>query len=121
MKRVVLVAFALCLLLCLVGCSLTAKNVEIIAYLDEDLSEAEAMSVGAELNTMPNITQVVFVSKEEALENFLGYYQEDPVVFDGVDLQHRYTISAKTRDVKALVSAIEEIDGIEDVRYFITK
>lgn len=123
MKKVLIATFVLCMLLCLVGCGLSSKNVEIIAYLDDDLSQAQALTISAELNTMPDVTGTEFISGEEAWEDFLSH-QEDPLDFSGVDtsiIQSRYIISAKTRNVKALVSAIEDIDGIEDVSYFIIK
>ena len=40
---------------------------EILVYIDSDLPEAEAKSVGTKINLLDNILQATFVSREEAL------------------------------------------------------
>ena len=47
------------------------KTNEIMVYIDETLSDAEARSVGTKINTIENVQQANFVSREEALKNFV--------------------------------------------------
>ena len=70
------------------------KTNEILVYIDDTLSDAEAKSVGTKLNTIENVHQIRFVSREEALANFRADHQEDEA-FDGVqasDLRHRFVV-----------------------------
>ncbi len=43
---------------------------EILVVVDESLSDAEARSVGTKINQLDNVSDSVFVSKEEALQDF---------------------------------------------------
>ena len=71
------------------------KTSEILVYVDSDLSDAEARSIGTKINTLDNILQATFVSREEALEDFIADHDGDSA-FSGVqasDLRHRYVVS----------------------------
>ena len=70
------------------------KTNEILVLIDDQLSDAEAKSVGTKLNGIENVHQIRFVSREEALANFRADHQEDEA-FDGVqaeDLRHRFVV-----------------------------
>lgn len=67
---------------------------EILVYIDSDLSDAEAKSVGTKINMLDNVLQSTFVSREEALEDFVADHDGDSA-FSGVqaqDLRHRYVV-----------------------------
>ena len=67
---------------------------EILAYVDSDLSDAEARSIGTKINMLDNVLQSTFVSREEALANFVADHEEDDA-FTGVqaqDLRHRFVV-----------------------------
>ena len=68
---------------------------EILVYVDSDLSDAEARSIGTQINLMENVLQSTFVSREEALEDFIADHDGDSA-FSGVqasDLRHRYVVT----------------------------
>lgn len=68
---------------------------EILVYIDSDLSDAEARSIGTKINLLDNVLQATFVSREEALEDFIEDHNGDSA-FNGVqssDLRHRYVVS----------------------------
>ncbi|MBQ2927799.1 MAG: permease-like cell division protein FtsX [Oscillospiraceae bacterium] len=70
------------------------KTSEILAYVDSDLSDAEARSIGTKINQLDNVLQSTFVSREEALEDFIADHDGDSA-FSGVqasDLRHRYVV-----------------------------
>ena len=70
------------------------KTSEILVYVDSTLSDAEARSIGTKINTLDNILQSTFVSREEALEDFIDDHQGDSA-FSGVqaeDLRHRFVV-----------------------------
>ena len=70
------------------------KTSEILVYVDNQLSDAEARSIGTKINTLDNILNATFVSREEALEDFIDDHQGDNA-FSGVqaeDLRHRFVV-----------------------------
>ena len=70
------------------------KTSEILCYVDSELSDAEARSIGTKINLMDNVLQATFVSREEALEDFIADHDGDSA-FSGVqasDLRHRYVV-----------------------------
>lgn len=71
------------------------KTSEILVYVDADLSDAEARSIGTKINMLDNVLQATFVSREEALEDFIADHDGDSA-FSGVqasDLRHRYVVT----------------------------
>ena len=68
---------------------------EILVYIDSSLSDAEARSVGTKINALDNVLQATFVSREEALQNFIADHENDAAL-KGVkaeDLRHRYVVT----------------------------
>jgi len=68
---------------------------EILVYVDDELSDAEARSIGTKINLLDNVLQATFVSREEALADFIADHDGDSA-FSGVqasDLRHRYVVS----------------------------
>ena len=68
---------------------------EILVYIDADLSDAEARSIGTKINLLDNVLQSTFISREEALEDFIADHDGDSA-FSGVqasDLRHRYVVT----------------------------
>ena len=71
------------------------KTSEILVYIDSSLSDAEARSIGTKINLLDNVLQSTFVSREEALEDFVKDHDDDSA-FNGVqasDLRHRYVVT----------------------------
>jgi len=68
---------------------------EILVYVDSTLPDEEARSIGTQINLMDNVLQSTFVSREEALEDFIEDHDGDSA-FSGVqasDLRHRYIVT----------------------------
>ena len=92
---------------------------EVLAYVDDELSDAEARALQTELERIDNVLSVSFISRETATENFREKYEDDPLFAD-LDpdvLRHRYAIrivdiekTSETRD------AVENVDGIAKVK-----
>ena len=71
------------------------KTSEIMVYVDSSLSDAEARSIGTIINQLDNVQKSVFVSREEALDNFISDH-DNIAAFNGVqsqDLRHRYVVT----------------------------
>ena len=70
------------------------KTNEVLVYVDETYTEAEARSVGAKISTLENVYDRKFISREEALQNFIADHEGDDS-FSGVeasDLRHRFRV-----------------------------
>jgi len=91
------------------------KTNEILVYIDETMSDAEAKSVGTQINRIANVQNARFVSREEALQNFVEDHQGDDA-FSGVeptDLRHRFVVVLM--DNALMEQTVTEIQGIAGV------
>ncbi len=94
------------------------RDNEILAYVDENLSEAEAKSVGSQINMIANVLESEFVSREQALEDYISE-QDNPEIFSGVKstwLRNRFRITLVDLSImQQTVSEIEQIEGVANV------
>jgi len=94
------------------------KTNEILVYIDSELSDAEAKSVGTEINRVSNVLQATFVSREQALENFILSHQgEDAFVgVEADDLRHRFVVILEDNELmEQTVKEIEVIAGVAKI------
>ena len=91
------------------------KTSEILVYVDSSLSDAEARSIGTKINTLSNILNAKFVSREEALEDFVADHDGDSA-FSGVqaeDLRHRYVVTLEDNTLMEQTDAqLKQIPGV---------
>ena len=88
---------------------------EILVYVDSELSDAEARSIGTKINTLDNILQSDFISREEALEDFINDHEGDSA-FSGVqadDLRHRFVVTLEDNTKMMQTDAqLKQIPGV---------
>ena len=88
---------------------------EIMVYVDETLSAAEAKSIGTKINMLDNVLKATFKSREEALKDFIADHQGD-AAFNGVeaqDLRHRFVVVLEdNRLMKETDRQINQIPGV---------
>lgn len=93
------------------------KTSEILVYVDSSLSDAEARSIGTKINLLDNVLEATFVSREEALQNFIEDHNGDSA-FNGVqasDLRHRYVVSLEDNaKMKQTDEQLKQIPGVAD-------
>ena len=89
---------------------------EILAYVDETLSDADAKSVGTKINMVDNVLRADFIPREEALENFIADHQDEEASFSGLDatdLRHRFRIVLEDNHyITETDLAIQDIPGV---------
>ena len=94
------------------------KTNEILVYIDESLSDAEARSVGTDINLVDNVYEATFKSREEALEDFVADHEGDDA-FSGVeaaDLRHRYIVVLEDNALmEQTVDQLEQIPGVAKI------
>ncbi len=88
---------------------------EILVYIDSDLSDAEAKSIGTKINMLDNVLKSTFVSREEALEDFIADHDGDSA-FSGVqaqDLRHRYVVTLEDNTkMKQTDDQLKQLPGV---------
>ena len=89
---------------------------EILAYVDETLSEADAKSVGTKINMIDNVLRADFIPREQALAEFIADHQDEEESFSGLDatdLRHRFRIVLEDNHmIKETDEAIKAIPGV---------
>ena len=95
------------------------KTNEVMVYIDSELPDAEARSIGTKINQIQNVHQSVFVSREEALDKFVADHEEDGDAFSGVvagDLRHRFVVTLVDNALmQETVSELENIPGVAKI------
>lgn len=94
------------------------KTNEVIVYISDTLTDAEAKSIGTQISNIPNVQNRTFVSREQALEEFIKD-NGDKNAFAGVeasDLRHRYVVVLENnRQIEQTVAQLEKIKGVDKV------
>ncbi len=91
---------------------------EILAFVDDELSDEEAMAIQTRLEAVSNVSSVEFVSRQEAFESFKAEY-DDASRFDDLPettLRHRYVIHLEDLALMETTAGdIKAVNGIADV------
>jgi cell division transport system permease protein len=91
------------------------KTNELLVYIDSELSDAEAKSVGTKINRLDNVMQAKFYSREEALKSFLEDHAGNSALQSVVpeDLRHRYIVVLEDNSkMQQTYDRILEIPGV---------
>ena len=90
---------------------------EVVAFVDEEWSDEQAEALGKTVESLPNVSDVQFVTRTQAMTSFMSNY--DSAMMEGIDesvFRNRYVI--KLEDIGAMAAvqqALENIDGIVKV------
>ena len=94
------------------------KENQVLVYIDENYSEARAKSVGSQINMISNVHEATFVSRQQALDDFIEE-QGDEQTFSGLDastFRDRYVVSMEDSALTLqTVEHIKQIEGVADV------
>jgi cell division transport system permease protein len=91
---------------------------EVVALVDETLSDSDAAALQQAISQTDNINTSQFVSREAAMDNFMGNY--DAALMEGIDatvFRHRYVI--QLTDIAQMAKTkqdLEAIPGIAEVK-----
>jgi cell division transport system permease protein len=91
---------------------------QIIAYVDETLSNEEAEALGTELLRVGNVKDVYFITREEAMENFISQY-EDNELFSDIDakvFRNRFIVKLEDNSLMGVTqNNLTKVSGIVKV------
>ena len=88
---------------------------EILAYVDDSCTEAESKALQKKLETVPNVASATYISKEQAMEDFVAQYPDEDM-FQDLDpeiLRDRYAI--KITDLEQIRQTKETVEGIPGI------
>ena len=92
---------------------------EILVFVDETFSDAEAKSVGSDLALVKNVEQAIFIPREEAYEDFREDMGQSGA-FDGLSTQtfrHRFRIlPTDPQLLEETKAALLEVEGVVKVK-----
>ena len=91
---------------------------EILAYVDDSCTEAESKALQKELEAVPNVASATYISKEQAMEDFVAQYPDEDM-FQDLDpeiLRDRYAIKiTDLEQIRQTKEAVQSIPGIARV------
>ncbi|HIR50715.1 MAG TPA: ABC transporter permease [Candidatus Avoscillospira avicola] len=91
---------------------------EMLVYIDDTYSEAEAKSVGSQINLIANVHSAQFISREEALASFVEE-QQDVDLFAGLEastFRDRFVVTLEDNSkMRQTEQDIRAIEGVADV------
>ena len=95
------------------------KTNQIMVYVDSELSDAEARSIGTPINQIENVLKAEFKTREQALAEFAADHEEESEAFSGVVadyLRHRYVVTLVDNTLmEDTISRIEKIPGVAKI------
>lgn len=94
---------------------------EILAFVDETYTEAQARALRSQLEKLPNVTGVQFITRQEATAAFQEEYADEQM-FRDLDPQifrDRYAVKiADLHKISATAQALRGVEGIADVNVY---
>ena len=91
---------------------------QIIAYVDETLSNEAAEALGAELMKVGNVKEVTFITREEAMDSFISQY-EDNDLFSDIDakvFRNRFIVKLEDNSLMEVTqNNLTKVSGIAKV------
>ena len=95
---------------------LEAEN-EVVAFVDESLDEEAARAIQSSIEGIENVSGAEFVTREEAMDNFVVDYEDSLFEDIGADVfRHRYVIHLDDISLMAETKAkLVQVNGIADV------
>lgn len=97
---------------------LEAEN-EMLAYIDDTYTEEQARALASQLEQIGNVSEVIFVSREEALASYLEGRADNELLesLPAEVLRDRYRV--RIDDIEGMAatkSALEQVEGVANVR-----
>ena len=92
---------------------------QFLAYIDESYTEEQARALAPKIQAIPNVAEITFITREEALEKFLEDKENNELYqdFPASRLRDRYAIHVTDIEQLAETSAqVENIQGVAKVR-----
>lgn len=98
------------------------SQVQISVYLHDDMSDREIREIGTRIARMPGVTQVLFVSKDEAMDRFKTRLGEQKGLLTALGetnpLPNAFEVKVdKPERVKPVAEAAAQLKGVENAKF----
>ena len=91
---------------------------QVLAFVDETLSEDDARSLEGPIRSLANVRDVAFITRQQAMENYKARF-EDSSIFETIDesaFRHRYVVYLTDITLMdATRESLKAVNGIADV------
>jgi len=104
------------------------EKMDVSMFFKEDVSESQILDISAELSKFSEVKDVVYVTREQALEDFIARHEDDPLLMESLEelganpfLESLRIKATDTSNYEAIISFIESSDFngvIEKVDYY---
>lgn len=102
-----------------VNLEILQKENAVVAFVHDNYTEEKAKSLQSEIESVPGVAEVTFVSRQEARDAYVANYDENGLYSElsANVFRHRYVIQLTDSTMMGQVSqAVYDIDGIDRVR-----
>lgn len=93
-------------------------------YLDEDIEDSRIKAIEKDLKEIPEIEEVEYISKEDALVILKNRWGENSYLLEGLEdkaLPASFTFKVQTlEDADTVANKVKDIEGIDEVQYYKT-
>lgn len=100
----------------------TNKFDELQVFLEDDLEIDQLNNIEKNIKGTEGVVSAVFLSKDEALEDFKKDWGENASLLEGLDpnpLQNSYVIKLKNIEyADNVVDKVNELEGVDEVKYY---
>ena len=93
---------------------LEAENL-FLAYVDDSYTEEEARALQPEIEAVPNVSTVTFVTKAEAMDDYRAGREDNPLLADLPDSVLRDRFEIHVNDIEQMEATVEQVQGISGV------
>jgi len=99
------------------------SSLEIMAFLEEGLTQEQMDKIGADIKALPAVSEVTFVTKEEALDDFEQSFVEQGGLIRGLEEEDNplpYSYKVKTKEAEQVPETAEQLKvivGVERLSY----
>lgn len=90
---------------------------QIQAYIEFEATGEEEMLVYNQIKSLPNVSECVFVSKSDAMEEYREYLGADASAFDGLEGEEflRSSVKVNMEDIEQSQALVKEIEQVANV------
>ena len=104
------------------GLSKLQEQAQVTIFFNDDFAEEKILDLKASLEADPRILHIAYVSKEDAFNLFTEMNKDDPILLESISsniLPASLEIkSGDLSDLPVLAQEFEELDGVEEVKFF---
>jgi len=103
------------------------EKIDVSVYFKPEVKDDDVISVNYRLSSLPQVKEVKYISKEEALANFKEKHKDDPVIIESLEelsdnpLGATLVVKANNiTDYQSILSVLDEPDystSIQDINY----